>query len=122
MVWSEADSLAVRFVDSTILNDPRFHYLRLCDDNWKLRYWASKNYPSWIRNHPITEGAAKAKKEATLDDKNLLTITPDPSENEDPLEVASDLAPSVISHEGSSGAQEGIAVGSSYLLLKRPSL
>jgi hypothetical protein len=27
MVWSEADSLAVRFVDSAILNDPRFHYL-----------------------------------------------------------------------------------------------
>ena len=26
-VWSEVDSLAVRFVDSAILNDPRFYYL-----------------------------------------------------------------------------------------------
>ena len=51
MVWSEADSLAVRFVDSAMLNDPRFHYLRLCDDNWKFKHWMSKNYPSWVRNH-----------------------------------------------------------------------
>jgi hypothetical protein len=27
MVWSEADSLTVRFIDSAVLNDSRFHYL-----------------------------------------------------------------------------------------------
>jgi hypothetical protein len=27
MVWSEVDSLVVRFVDSGMLNNPRFHYL-----------------------------------------------------------------------------------------------
>jgi hypothetical protein len=48
MVWSEADSFTVRFVDSVILNDPRFHYLGLCNDNWKLKYWILKNYPSWV--------------------------------------------------------------------------
>ena len=48
MVWSEADSFTVIYVDSAILNDPRFHYLQLCDDNWKLKYWISKNYPSWV--------------------------------------------------------------------------
>jgi hypothetical protein len=42
-IWSEADSLALMFVDSAILNDHRFRYLRLCDDNWKLKYWISKN-------------------------------------------------------------------------------
>ncbi|KAI0279679.1 hypothetical protein BC826DRAFT_975786, partial [Russula brevipes] len=47
MVWSDADSLSVRFIDSSMLNDTKFHYLRLCDDNWKLKYWISKNYPSW---------------------------------------------------------------------------
>jgi hypothetical protein len=63
------------------------------------------------------------KKKVTLDNKNLLTITPDPSENEDPLEVALDPAPNVMhvmSHKESSGAQEDITVGSSYLILKSP--
>lgn len=78
-IWSEADSLTIRFVDSAILNDPKFHYLRLCDDNWKLKYWISKNYPSWVRNHLVSGGVAKAKKEA-LDNKDLLKITPDPSD------------------------------------------
>jgi len=79
MVWSEADSFAVRFVDSAILNDPRFHYLGLCDDNWKLKYWISKNYPSWVRNHLISDATVKAKAEA-LDNENLLKISPEPSE------------------------------------------
>jgi len=79
-VWSEADSFAVRFVDSAILNDPRFHYLRLCDDNWKLKYWISKNYPSWVRNHLIASTSAKAKE--ALDSENLLKISPEPSESD----------------------------------------
>lgn len=80
-VWSEADSFAVRFVDSAILNDPRFHYLQLCNDNWKLKYWISKNYPSWVRNHLISDTTVKAKAEA-LDNQNLLKISesPEPSE------------------------------------------
>ncbi|KAI0282449.1 hypothetical protein BC826DRAFT_1110770 [Russula brevipes] len=83
MVWSDADSHAVRFIESTMLNDPRFHYLRLCDDNWKLRYWISKNYPSWVRNHLVLDGATKAKKDSPdLDNENLLRITPDPSNDE----------------------------------------
>lgn len=49
MVWSDADSLTVMFVDSAMLNNQRFHYLQLCDDNWKLKYWISKNYPSWVK-------------------------------------------------------------------------
>ena len=32
-VWSNADSFAVKFLDSAMLNDPRFHYLGLCDNN-----------------------------------------------------------------------------------------
>ena len=80
-VWSKADSFTVRFVDSAILNDPRFHYLQLCNDNWKLKYWISKNYPSWVRNHLISDTTVKAKAEA-LDNQNLLKISesPEPSE------------------------------------------
>lgn len=81
MVWSEADSLAVRFVDSSILSDPRFDYLRLCDDNWKLKHWITKNYPSWVRNHLVPDGVPKAKKEA-LDNNDLLKIAPDPLESD----------------------------------------
>ena len=80
-VWGEADSFSVKFVDSAMLNDPRFHYLGLCDDNWKLKYWISKNYPSWVRNHLISDTTVKleAKAEA-LDNENLLKISPEPSE------------------------------------------
>jgi hypothetical protein len=98
MVWSEADSLTVRFVDSAILNNSRFNYLRLCDDNWKLKHWISKNYPSWVRNHRASDGAAKAKKEA-LDNENLLKITPEPdASNDESLRIAS-VSTSVISSE-----------------------
>lgn len=101
MIWSEADSLAVRFVDSAILNDPRFRYLCLCDDNWKLKHWIAKNYPSWVRNHPnlVPKGVSKAKKEA-LDNENLLKITPEPSDSKNPLKSASDSL-NVISYEES---------------------
>jgi hypothetical protein len=116
MVWSEADSLAVKFVDSAMLNDPRFHYLRLCDDNWKIKHWISKNYPSWVRNHLAPDGAAKAKKEA-LDDENLFKISPDPSDNE--LKMTPDLS-DVISHAESSDALEDIMVGFFFLTPKRP--
>jgi hypothetical protein len=119
-VWSEADSLAVSFVDSAILNEPRFRYLRLCDDNWKLKYWISKNYPSWVRNHLTPDGAAKAKKEV-LDNEGLLRITPDPSDHEDALKIASDLS-NVISHEESSDTHADITVSFSSLVLKRPYL
>jgi hypothetical protein len=78
MVWSDADSFAVKFVDSAILNDPRFHYLGLCDNNWKLKYWVSKNYPSWVRNH-LSDTTVKTKAEA-LDNENLLKISPEPPE------------------------------------------
>jgi hypothetical protein len=113
MVWSEADSLAVRFVDSAILNDPRFHYLQLCDDNWKLKHWILKNYPSWVRNHLVPNGVAKAKKEA-LDNENLLKITPDPENNEN-LKITDPS--NVISHED---IMPIITVGFSFLTLKRP--
>lgn len=78
-VWSEADSLAVTFIDSAMLNDPRFNYLRLCDDNWKLKHWISKNYPSWVRNHLTSDTNAKTKEEV-LDNPSLLKISPEPSE------------------------------------------
>jgi hypothetical protein len=107
MGWSEADSLAVRFVDSAMLNDPRFHYLQLCNDNWKLKHWISKNYPSWVRNHLVPDSAAKAKKEA-LDDENLFKISPDPSDNK--LKMMLDLS-DVIPHAKSSDALEDIMVG-----------
>ena len=107
MVWSEADSLAVRFVDSAILNDPRFYYLRLCDDNWKLKHWISKNYPSSVRNHLVPDGAAKAKREEALNNESLLKITPEPSDNENLIKIASDPS-NVISHDKSSDAHEDI--------------
>jgi hypothetical protein len=107
MVWSEADSLAVRFVDSAILNDPRFYYFRLCDDNWKLKHWISKNYPSWVRNHLVPDGTVKAKKEA-LDNKNLFKIMSDPSDNE--LKMTPDGS-DVMSHEESIDVLEDITVG-----------
>jgi hypothetical protein len=119
MVWSEADSLAVRFVDSAVLNDSRFNYLRLCDDNWKLKYWISKNYPSWVRNHLTSDGAAKAKKEA-LDNKNLFKITPEPDPlNEENFQIVSDPT-NVNSYEGSSGVHEDVTVCFCFLVLKRP--
>lgn len=122
-VWSEADSLAVRFIDSAILNDPRFHYLRLCDDNWKLKHWMSKNYPSWVKNHRATDGGAKGKRVA-LDDENLLKITPDPSDNENPVDTDTPLVPSdnenpvntvlgpsnVVSYEESSNTHDDITM------------
>ena len=70
-VWSDADSFAVKFLDSAMLNDPRFHYLGLCNDNWKLKYWISKNYPSWVWNHLSDTAILKLKGEA-LNNKNLL--------------------------------------------------
>jgi DNA-directed RNA polymerase delta subunit len=97
MVWSEADSLSVMFVDSAILNDPRFRYLQLCDNNWKLKYWISKNYPSWVKNHLVTLGIMKAKKEI-LNDKNLVKITPDASDPETLPDIAMDLS-NAIPHE-----------------------
>jgi hypothetical protein len=119
MVWSEADSLAVGFVDSAVLNDSRFNYLQLCDDNWKLKYWILKNYPSWVRNHLMSDGAAKAKKEA-LDNKNLFKITPEPDpSSEENLQIASDPT-NVISYEGSSGVHEDIMVCFCFLMLKGP--
>ncbi|KAF8229218.1 hypothetical protein L208DRAFT_1287493 [Tricholoma matsutake] len=78
-VWSKVDSFAVRFVDLAILNDPRFHYLGLCNNNWKLKYWVSKNYPSWVQNHLISDTVVKAKAEA-LNNENLLNISPEPLE------------------------------------------
>lgn len=106
--WSDADSLAVSFVDSAILNEPRFHYLRLCDDNWKLKYWITKNYPSWARNHLSPNGATKAKKDA-LDNESLIRISPDLLDNEDPLEITSDPS-NVISHKESIDARADITV------------
>ena len=111
MVWSEADSLSVRFVDSAMLNDSRFNYLRLCDDNWKLKHWISKNYPSWVRNHLACDGAAKAKKEA-LDNENLLKITPEP----DPLK---DESLKITSDPTSMISSEDTTVCFSSLTLKR---
>jgi len=79
MVWSKADSFTVKFVDSVILNDSRFHYLGLCNDNWKLKYWISKNYPSWVQNHLISDTTVKVKTEA-LDNENLLKVSLEPLE------------------------------------------
>jgi hypothetical protein len=105
MVWSDADSLAVRFIDSAILNDSRFNYLRLCNDNWKLKYWISKNYPLWVKNHIPSDRAAKAKKDV-LENENLLKITPEPDpSNEENLNIASGPT-NVSSHEGSSDVHE----------------
>jgi hypothetical protein len=104
--WSEADSLAVMFVDSAVLNDPRFCYLRLCDNNWKLKYWISKNYPSWVRNHLVARGTAKANKD-TMDDENL----PD---------IASNLS-NTISPEESNDAHEDLTVRVLFPQLPDPS-
>lgn len=112
-VWSEADSLAVRFVDSAMLNDSRFNYLRLCDDNWKLKHWISKSYPSWVKNHLASNKAAKAK---ALDNANLLEITPEPSNDENLLNIALDPI-NAISHEESSDVHEDITVCFSFLSL-----
>jgi hypothetical protein len=49
MVWGDADSVAVRFIDSAMLNEPAFFYLWLCDNNWKLKLWILRNYPSWVK-------------------------------------------------------------------------
>ena len=106
-VWSEADSLTIQFVDSSILTDPRFHYLRLCDDNWKLKHWISKNYPSWVRNHLALDSTVKAKKEA-LDNKNLLKITPDPSDDE--LKMMPDQSDALAHEESSTDTLENIRV------------
>ena len=54
--WPHADGLercrqpCCKVCRFHILNDPRFHYLRLCSNNWKLKYWTSKNYPlgDWV--------------------------------------------------------------------------
>jgi len=119
MVWSKADSLVVGFVDSVVLNNSRFNYLQLCDNNWKLKYWISKNYPSWVRNHLMSDGAAKAKKEA-LDNKNLFKITPEPDpSSEENLQIALDPT-NVISYEGSSGVHEDIMICFCFLMLKGP--
>jgi len=119
MVWSEADSLMVGFVDSAVLNNSRFNYLRLCDDNWKLKYWILKNYPLWVRNHLMSNRAAKAKKEA-LDNKNLFKITPEPDlSSKENLQIASDPT-NVISYEGSSGMHKDITVCFCFLMLKGP--
>jgi hypothetical protein len=113
MIWSEADSHTVRFIDSAMLNEPSFHYLRLCDDNWKLRHWISKNYLSWVKNHLLPNRDAKAKKDSlNLDNADLLRITPDPLSNELRMTLE---PPSVISHEQSSDMPEVIPVR--YLLL-----
>ena len=106
--WSDAASFAVRFVESSILNDPRFCYLRLCDDNWKLNYWIAKNYPSWVRNHlaPAADKVVKAKRES-LDNKDLIKIAPDPSD--DDVDVSPDPSDG-ISHEESLEVLEDIMV------------
>jgi hypothetical protein len=95
-------------------NDPRFHYLQLCDDNWKLKHWILKNYSSWVRNHLAPDGAAKAEKEA-LDDENLFKISPDPSDNE--LRLMLDLS-NVISYAESSDTLKDIMVGFFFLHIK----
>jgi len=105
--WNDADSFAVRFIDSAMLNDDRFHYLRLCEDNWKLKHWISKNYPSWARNHLVSDGVAKAKKNP-LDNEKLLEITPDLSDNE--LRMTED-PPEVVPPEESTDALEDSTVG-----------
>ena len=117
MVWSEADSLTVTFVDSAILNDSRFHYLRLCDDNWKLRHWISKNYPSWVRNHLIPDGVGKPKKEALGNDK-LLEFTPCPLDDENLLKIISD-PPSVTPQEESSLVHTDVEVSFIFPVLKK---
>jgi hypothetical protein len=93
--WREADSLAVMFVDSAVLNDARFRYLRLCDNNWKLKYWISKNYPSWVRNHSVARRTAKANKDTT-DNENLPQIASNPSNtstisSEEPSDVREEV-------------------------------
>lgn len=105
MVWSDADSLAVMFVDSAILTDPRFCYLRLCDDNWKLKYWVSKNYPSWVKNHLVAPGTAKARKDV-LDNENLIKIASDPSDNETIPEIALDPSNAIPRKEHSDGHED----------------
>jgi hypothetical protein len=107
MVWNDADSFAVRFIDSAMLNDDKFHYLRLCEDNWKLKHWISKNYPSWVRNHLVSDRDAKAKKNP-LDNEKLLKITPDLSDNE--LRTTADPS-EVIPPEESTDYLEDSAVG-----------
>jgi hypothetical protein len=111
MVWGDADSVAVRFIDSAMLNKPTFFYLRLCNNNWKLKLWISRNYPSWVKTHLIPDGLAKVKKEA-LDNENPLRITPILLNYEDPLKSPSGM-PNVVSHKDSSNVDGDIIV--SYL-------
>ncbi|KAI0277095.1 hypothetical protein BC826DRAFT_1113951 [Russula brevipes] len=107
--WNDADSFAVRFIDLAMLNDDRFHYLRLCEDNWKLKHWISKNYPSWARNHLVSNGVVKAKKNP-LDNEKLLEITPDLSDNE--LRMTED-PPEVVPPEESTDALEDSTINQS---------
>ena len=106
--WSDAASFAVRFVESSILNDPQFCYLQLCDDNWKLNYWIVKNYLSWVRNHlaPAMDKVMKAKWES-LDNKNLIKIAPDPSDVDN--DVSPDPSDGIL-HEESLEVLEDITV------------
>ena len=73
MVWSEADSPRSRFVDSAVLNDSRFNYLRLCDEQLEAPVLDLEKLPVVGRKSSYLRRSSKTKKEA-LDNKNLFKI------------------------------------------------
>jgi hypothetical protein len=62
MTWSLITDSAYEYFNREMLN--AFTEFRLCDNNWKLHHWVTRNYASWHQNH-LKEKASTSGSGAT---------------------------------------------------------
>lgn len=66
---------AWEFYARSMLSDPEFFFLQLCDDGqWKLKEWSNSSYPFWYDNRGVTQKKVKKFNDSILDDPNPIQL------------------------------------------------
>jgi hypothetical protein len=73
--FDKISETAWEFYARSMLSDPEFFFLRLCDDGqWKLKEWSNSSYPSWYDNRGVRQKKVKNSNDSILDDPNWIQL------------------------------------------------
>ena len=121
--WGKANKTAHSYYISKMLNVPEFKSLRYCEGNWKIEWWTTKSYPSFVQNYlqsndtnDTNEELVNKRKRDPLNDPSLLQIDnnknkgnvidqipePTPTQNASSFEAAPTLPESAPTQNASS--------------------
>ncbi|KAF8273911.1 hypothetical protein EI94DRAFT_1085324 [Lactarius quietus] len=80
--FDKISETAWEFYARSMLSDPEFFSLRLCDDGqWKLREWSNSCYSSWYDNRGLRRKKVKKLSDSIFDHPNPIQLVPSADKN-----------------------------------------